>query len=200
MRIAIDLNDVIRAYSKTFAKYYKKEFDPSVDFENLDLKSNDLFEEFNFNSKEEYQKFLYEDYPYEIFGSCPSIEKDLPARFNNWLVNVVENIECDENFEFIIVSPMEFSLSIQSTFFFLSKIGCRVREVFFPKNSVDIWNICDALITANPKLLDCKPDKKISIKINMSYNTKCNADYSYSTFADFISNENNLTKLLDNEQ
>lgn len=196
MRVAIDLNDVIRAYSKTFAKYYKKEFDNNLDLDNIELKSNILSEVFEFNSKEDYQKFLYEDYPYEIFGSCPCVEKDLPSKLNNWLINVTENYESDENVEFIIVSTMEYSLTIQSTYFFLSKIGCRIREVFLPKDSSEIWNKCDLLITANPKLLDSKPLDKKTIKIEMQYNSNCESNYSYPSFEDFISNENNFINIL----
>lgn len=196
MKIAIDLNDVIRAYSKTFAKYYKKEKNESLDIDNIELFSNDLSDVFEFNNKEEYHKFLYEDYPYEIFGSCPPVEKDLPSNITNWLTNVIDNIEIDDEIEFMIVSPMEYALTIQSTYFFLSKIGCRIREVYLPKDSSTIWDKCDVLISANPKLLNLKPDNKISIKINMPYNNNCQSDFSYESMNDFILDENNVYKLL----
>ena len=199
MRIAIDLNDVIRAYSKTFAKFYKKETNSDINLDELELTSNNLDEIFDFNSKDDYQKFLYEDYPFEIFGSAPPMEKNLPAELNDWITKTIGNLDITESIDLIIVSPMEFGLTIQSTYFFLSKIGCRIREVYLPKDSLTIWDKCDCLITANPKLLNSKPDDKISIKINMLYNADCPSSYSYESLSEFISDKNNILKLINHE-
>lgn len=195
MKIAIDLNDVIRGFSKNFEKYYCKDRKlPEND--DIVFHTNNMREMFDFSDDEEYQRFLYEDYPLEIFGLCPTVTKNLAADFNNWLINVVENLDIDDDIEFIIVSPMEYGVSIQSTFFFLSKIGCRLREVFLPKDSSKIWDKCDVLITANPKLLDNKPEDKKTVKIEMPYNKDNIADFTFESMADFISDENNIKELL----
>lgn len=196
MKIAIDLNDVIRSYSKTFGKYYKKAKDNTINLEEINLNTNDLSEVFSFNTIDDYYRFLYEDYPFEIFGAAPPIDKNLPSNFNNWLNNVISNLDINEPIDFIIVSAMEYGLTIQSTYFFLSKIGCRVREVYMPKDSHTIWDKCDILITANPKLLNCKPENKISIKINMPYNSDCKSDYAFNDLEEFISDKNNIINLI----
>lgn len=199
MKIAIDLNDVVRAYSKTFAKYYKKSIDSAINLDEIELNSNDLNEVFQFNTKNDYYKFLYEDYSFEIFGAAPPIDKNLPSDINWWITNIVENIDIDEKIDFMVVSTMELGLTIQSTYFFLSKIGCRIREVFLPKDSIDIWDKCDILITANPNLLDNKPENKKSIKINMPYNKESNSTLSFDSLEEFISDENNILNLIKNE-
>ena len=43
-------------------------------------------------------------------------------QLNEWFEKIVRNIDTDEPIEIIIVSTMEYGLSIQCTLFFLSKI------------------------------------------------------------------------------
>ena len=98
--------------------------------------------------------------------------------------------------EVIFVSPMEYGLSIGNTYFFLSKLGTKVREVYLPNDSLTIWDKCDVLITANPKLLESKPEGKVSIKIKADYNKECEADYTYRDLSSFITKQENLEELL----
>ena len=61
MKIAIDLNDVLRDYTRNFAKYYKQGKDRTFDMSTLDdLYTNDLSQIFQFKTNDEYNKFLYE--------------------------------------------------------------------------------------------------------------------------------------------
>lgn len=189
MRIAIDLNDVIRAYTKTFMKFYKKAIDPSFDIDDVDVNTIDLRQIFPFKSEEAYKEFIYIDYPYELFGACETVHKRLSHRMTDWLQNDLTNMDVDAP-DVIIVSPYEYALTIQSTYFFLSKTGSRVRECFFPDDSFKIWEKCDVLITANPKLLENKPTGKITIKINTSYNRNSKADYSFKSFMDLMDDPN----------
>jgi len=52
------------------------------------------------------------------------------------------------------------------------------------------------LITANPSLLESKPDGKISIKIKAEYNKESESDYTYKSLSAFISDENNIKELI----
>ena len=61
----------------------------------------------------------------------------------------------------------------------------------------DIWNKCDVLITANPSLLECKPENKTSIKICTEYNGESEADYSFTSLSSFLADENNTKKLIE---
>ena len=198
MVIAIDLNDVIRAYTRNFAKVYQKEYNRAFDESELEVTTNDLSEIFPFDSKEEYKRFTYQDYPYELYGKCETVDKTTSTFLNKWLEEI-KNFDIDEEVEVMIVSPMEYGLTIQSSYFFLSKIGCRVRNVYFPTDSSTIWNKCDVLITANPRLLENKPEGKKTIKIVTDYNKENTADFTYDNVVDFFSEPNNTLNLMQNE-
>lgn len=189
-KIAIDLNDVIRSYTSQFASQYKKDIDPHFDINNVNIESNDLTQTFPFDSEEEYQDFVYTDHPYELFGCAEPMARQLQFRFHEWLGNDLRNIvDEDDNPnepDVMLVSPFEINLTIQASLYFLHKIASRVREYYFPKDSLTIWDRCDILITANPWLLDNKPEGKVSIKIKSSYNTESEADYEFDSFMELM--------------
>ena len=54
MTIAIDINDVIRAFTKNFAKVYQKEYDRTFNEKEIEITTNDLSKVFPFDSKAEY--------------------------------------------------------------------------------------------------------------------------------------------------
>lgn len=93
---------------------------------------------------------------------------------------------------------MENELTIQSTYYFLSKIGCRVREVYLPKDSNTVWNKCDVLITANPLFIETKPKDKQIVKIKTTYNEELKGDYEFDSFIEFMGDENNILKVIKN--
>ena len=78
---------------------------------------------------------------------------------------------------------------------FLSKIGTKVRNTYFPIDSLTIWDKCDVLITANPNLITNKPDGKQVIKIKTEYNNEVSADYTFNSLSDFLTDEKNTIKL-----
>ena len=199
MKIAIDLNDVLRAYTRNFAKVFKQEYDHTFDSDTIEITTNNLEKVFPFENKTEYNRFVYQDYPFELFGKCDAMSKDTPAALTLW-VNKIRDIDTEEPIDVMIVSAMEYGLSIQSSYFFLSKLGCKVREVYFPTDSLTIWDKCDVLVTANPKLLDNKPEGKISIKITADYNTENVADETFGTVCDFFSDLNNVEKYLKKDE
>lgn len=196
MIIGIDLNDVLRDFTMNFAKYYKQGYDHTFDYDEFELWTNNIQALFPFKTQGAYEKFVYEDYAYELFGACPACELQLSSAFNDWVTNIIPNIDIETPIELVMVSPFEYGLSIASTYFFLSKIGCRVRKVIMPMDSSEIWNTCDVLITANPDLLATKPDKKISVKIDTDYNEKAKSDFSYSSMKKFVESEDNVNEII----
>lgn len=196
MTIGIDLNDVLRNFTMNFAKYYKQGYDHEFDYDDLELWTNSLEALFPFKTKHGFEKFTYEDYAYEIYGACPTCEFQLSSVFNDWVTDTIPNIDSKTPIELVIVSPMEYGLSIPSTYFFLSKIACKIRNVFLPSDSYEIWEKCDAVITANPLLLDSKPDGKVSIKIEQDYNIENKSDFSFDSFKDFAEKEENTLQVI----
>lgn len=189
--IAIDLNDVIRAYTFQFANLYKKQIEPMLDISTLDIYTNELNQVFPFESDEEYKRFIYEDNPYELFGATPFMSQALPGALTNWHQMTLANMDVKEVPNIIAVSPFEMGLTIQSSHFFLYRLGCRFREYYFPIDSSTIWDRADIVITANPKLLASKKEGKVAIKVSQSYNMNedCKADYTFDSMMDIITDK-----------
>lgn len=195
MKIAVDLNDVLRDYTSNFATYFKKGYNEDINLEEIEVFTNELDQVFPFRSRYDYEHFVYEDYAWELFAKCPSCDKGLGAEFSNWVTKTITNIDTEDPIEVIIVSPMEYGITIPCTYWFISKLGCRAREVYLPVDSMTIWDKCDVLITANPKLLDNKPEGKKSVKIITDYNTECKADFEYNNMLEFLKDDGNTEEL-----
>lgn len=195
MKIAIDLNDVLRDYTANFGEYFKKGYDQDINLDELEITTNDLSQVFPFKSRYDYEHFVYEDYAWELFAKCPSCNTGLGAAFSNWITKTITNIDTEDPIEVIIVSPMEYGITIPATYWFISKLGCRAREIYLPVDSSTIWDKCDVLITANPTLLENKPEGKKSIKINADYNTNSPSDYTFNNMLDFLSDDGNTEEL-----
>lgn len=194
--IGIELNHVIRNINKQILKYYAKEFDPSMEWEELDDKV-DVFEKYlKFESKHAKNNFLYIDYPFEIFGTSQCEDKNLSRDINNWLVELGNNE--DEDVRIIFYSLNEEALTIQSTYFFLSKIGSRVRTMMFPKTIDEVWDVCDVVITARDEFFENEiPQGKKIILINRPFNEKYQdkADLNYNNLTEIIFDEEFLKKI-----
>jgi len=196
MKIAIDLNDVLRDYTANFGEYFKKGYDKDINLDEIEITTNDLSEVFPFKSRYDYEHFVYEDFAWELFAKCPSCERGLGAAFSNWVTKTITNIDVEEPIDIIIVSTMEYGITIPATYWFISKLGCRAREIYLPTDSSTIWDKCDALITANPKLLLEKPEGKKSVKIKTDYNADCEADFEYNNMLEFLSRDEYIEKLV----
>lgn len=196
LTIGIELNHVVRNINKQIIKFYIKENSLDVNIDDIDDK-DDVFETFaKFNSNYEKSNFIYIDYPFEIFGAASTVEKKLPTKITNWLTDI-SNIE-DEDIRIIFYSLNEEALTIQSTFFFLSKIGTRVRKVIFPKSIEEVWDECDAVITARNEFFEKEipQDKKI-VLINRPFNEeyKEKSFLNYDNLSDVISDTDFFKKL-----
>lgn len=196
MRIAIDINDVVRDFSNNFVRYYLEGYNREFDLSDFEFWTNDYTALFPFKSKQSYNNFVYNDYAFELFGKCGTCYRGLEQELNTWTEQTIKDIDTEEPIDIIFVSPMEYGLSIGNTYFFLSKLGTKVREVYLPIDSQTIWDTCDVLITANPNLLNTKPEGKVSIKIKTEYNNDSDANYSFNDLSGFISNPENTEKIL----
>lgn len=197
IRIAVELNGVVRNVNKQILKYYQKDFDQSVDLDNVN-EDDDPFKVAKFNSRKERNEFVYVDYPYEIFGCAKTMNKDLPTDMTYWLSNLT-NYEDDE-VKVILYSLNEESLTIQSTYFFLSRIGTRVREVIFPRSIDELIDRCDVIITADGKVVDEVDGRKYTILINNSINAeyKDKTDKNYNSLNEVMKDETLLSELYKN--
>jgi len=126
-------------------------------------------EEVKLSAKEVYNRFMYEDYLFEINAAAPIMYKGMDLHVNNFLQKY-------EDFaDFVVMSP-ENRFSIPPTLFFLSKMSCRFREYIFVDKATDMWKNVDVLITTDPEILNLgAPWGKKLIKLNRPYNEKIKA-------------------------
>lgn len=196
IKIAIELNHVLRNVNKQILKYYQKDINPELDLDDIDEK-DDVFKYVDFDSKRSRNEFIYIDYPYEIFGCAKTMTKNLPTEMTNWLSELT-NYEDDEIYVYFY-SLEEEALTIQSTYFFLSKIGTRVRKVVFPQNIDELKGECDVIITANNEVIKAfAGDKNVyKILINRPTNadSKENADKNYDSLSDVLGDDELLNTL-----
>lgn len=197
MKIAIDINDVVRDYSNNFVKYYIEGYNHEFDLSDFEFWSHKMSEVFPFKSDKSYYNFIYNDYAFELYGKCDVCSRRLETELNDWTEKVINDLDIDEPIEIMFVSPKEYGLSIGNTLFFLSKIGTKIREYYFPTDSLSIWEKCDVLITANPELLSAKPNNKISVKIKMEYNNENEANYTFKDLSTFLTNNKNIENIID---
>ena len=122
--------------------------------------------EVKLTAKELYNRFMYQDYLFEIHGSAPVMYRGMDVHINKFLMKY-------EDFaDFILVSA-ENKLSRSPTLFFLSKIISRFEQINFVDKPEDMWKHIDILITTDPKILAGNtPRGKQVIKIARPYNVK----------------------------
>jgi len=182
-KIGITLNEVLRDFIGQLAYTYEK-YIGSVDLTEDQITNFDLIEYFKFDTIDKMNKFIYDEAALEIFGHADQLHDNIMNSFNN----LIMDIEDEEEHEIEIVSR-EIIKSVPATFFFLSKLSCKIKNIRFVKNYEDYWDGIDVLITANPKALESKPENKISVKINASYNESNSSDFTLDSILEFIKDE-----------
>ena len=195
MKIGIELNNIIRDINFQLVKYYKKDIDKSFNDEDFDYNITDVLPKLKFKNKKAKYEYVYVDYPYEIFGCANAMDRKLNVTINNWLISLHERE--DDKYEVCAFSDKEESLTIQSTYFFLSKIGSRIREMVFPINVTEMWDKCDVIITNNKDLIKSKPQGKVVVLINNNDNSKWKkkCDFNYDSLMELLEDENFIDKV-----
>jgi len=215
MKIAIDLNGVIRdiflkseqVYTKYFLEegsneinsYYDSEKEEWVsklngdDFEyglNLPVTSMNLIEHFKFKNNEELYDFFYVDFPMQIFGHAPSISANTFNILNDLYIDLR-----DKN-ELTIISD-EIGKSKPATLFFLSKYGCLIENInFYSKITIEkVYDNFDIIVTSNPDLLLLDSEYKKIIKVKTTYNSEFKSEYEINDISELQTVLNTINKI-----
>lgn len=191
MKIAIDINDVYRDFTKRFGDVFTKEIDSTFELDERGVFSAKLDEVFPFSTREEYITFRYEDYAYELYCRCELCDKNLMVRLNRWMTHTLDNLDTDEKCEVSVISCIEHGMTIPATMSFLAGNPLQCKEFYFPSPSDNVWDRYDVIITADPYVIDSKPEGKFCVKINTSYNKDSEADLSYDSITEIIDNDDN---------
>jgi len=188
--LPVDTHDLLNHY----------QFDEAPEFENKNAfktPKNSEFREWDMelemedkilSPEEGMHKFMYEKYPFKIFGDAEEFTNAM-SYFNRIQAYGLKN----NLFETVLLSDLK-SNAITSNFHFLHKMGSRARNFQIVENDVDKWNYCDVLIDVAPEAFQNKPDGKTSIKIIRPYNEWDEADFSVKSLKE-VNNEKFLEKL-----
>lgn len=141
-------------------------------------------EKIELTAKEVYNRFMYEDYLFEIHGAAPPMYKNMDVHINDFYLKYNNNVD------FTILS-IENRFSIPPTMFFLSKISCRFKNYRFVEKGTEMWDNIDVLITTDPELLKLgAPWGKKIIKLKRPYNENIKSgSLEVLQIADLINNK-----------
>jgi hypothetical protein len=67
-------------------------------------------------------------------------------------------------------------------------MNCDIDGYIFRKNSIDLWEEVDMIVTDSPFLLENKPKDKKVVKLNKFYNLNIQSDYTINSLLE-IENE-----------
>jgi hypothetical protein len=185
MKIAIEINGVLRDTLKKIQQEYEKWYinnpfnEEEDDFKYevfSDLNSLDITKHLKFKNEDELYDFLYKEHTMEIFGHAGSVEPSGLLEFNEFYLDM------REEHDILIVSD-EIGKSKPASLFFISKFGCLVETVkFYSESTINsLWDSIDILLTANPNLLLNHPKNKIVIKFNTTYNENIDTEHNISS-------------------
>jgi hypothetical protein len=174
MEVYVSIDGVLRNTLQKFDYHYKDYFlntetESEETFE-YGLKDNPssikgILNTYNFQSEEEYKKFLYFDFPIEIFGHAGLSYNHAATDFNTILFD-------NPNVTFTIVGLSEKGKAKPASLFFLSKNGILCDNVKFSNyDEIDnLWSKCDLWITDDETVVTKCPKNKSVIKFNTHYN------------------------------
>lgn len=114
--------------------------------------------------KEVFNKFMYQDFAFEIHGSAPIMYRNMDLQVKQFYEKYKDTVE------FVIISKENY-FTIPSTLFFLSKMTSRFTNYRFCETNEEMIDGLDVVITTDPELLNAiyHEDQKV-IKLTRPYN------------------------------
>lgn len=131
--------------------------------------------------KEALQKFIYEDYPFQIFAQAQEYEGA------NEMVNRIQGYGRQKGFFNTVLLSTAQRQAIPATYNFLGKCHNRSKSIVFVDREEDKWDYCDVLIDANARALQAVPNDKFVIRIMRDWNQYDNIEYTYSSLKEVMS-------------
>lgn len=213
--IGVSINGVLRDFfgkiEKTHTKYFNPEDGEEIFIEDYDLEKWVKFPEeeivrneieFNpeFNEKEfvkseatfeitevkdepiTVEEFVYDKCCLEIFGYADETIDGAVQSINDLDLHLKMNSKKYN----IVITSREAGRSIPATLFFLSKTGCMLQDIKFTTGITDCWDGIDVMITDHPEIINSKPEGKIVIKVEKTYNKDIPSEYTIKTVKELI--------------
>lgn len=115
-------------------------------------------------AKEVYNRFMYQDFVFEIHGSAPIMYKQMDLHVEKFYLKYCNHAD------FVVLSQENW-FSVPPTLFFLSKMMSRFKEYRFVEDKQEMWKDIDILITTDPDIIkEDVPNGKKLIKLERPYN------------------------------
>lgn len=121
-------------------------------------------EEIKLTAREVYNRFMYEDYLFELHASPTVMYRGMDLHISEFLDKYGSTAD-------FTAMSIENKFSIPPTLFFLSKMSSRFKNYRFVNKNVEMWEDIDVLITTDPEMLKLgAPWGKRLIKLTRPYN------------------------------
>jgi len=173
MEVFVSIDGVLRNTLQKFDYHYKdyflnteSELEESFEYGVTEPILNDnVLSSYKFQSYDEFVKFLYFDFPIEIFGHAGLSYNQASTELNSL---IFEN----PDIKFTLVGLMEKGKAKPSSLFFLSRNGVICDNVTFAKEEdiKSLWKKCDLWITDDKRIIDNCPSNKKVVKFKTSFN------------------------------
>lgn len=173
MEVFVSIDGVLRNTLQKFDYHYKDYFlntesesEETFGYEVTEPILNDnVLSSYKFQSYDEFVKFLYFDFPIEIFGHAGLSYNQASTELNSL---VFEN----PNIKFTLIGLMEKGKAKPSTLFFLSRNGVICDNITFDKEDdvKNLWKKCDLWITDDKRVIDSCPSNKKVVKFKTPFN------------------------------
>jgi hypothetical protein len=174
MEIFVSIDGVLRNTVQKFDYHYKDYFlnTESTEEETFEysvktkpVSFQKIINSYSFQSIDEFNKFLYFDFPIEIFGHGGLSYNQAATDLNKL---IVEHPDC----RFTLVGLNEKGKAKSASLFFISKNGIMMDQIIFSNNSQidNLWKKCDVWITEDFDVIYKCPKNKKVIKFNTYYN------------------------------
>jgi len=174
MEIFVSIDGVLRNTLDKFDYHYKDYFifsdtESEETFEygvTTPIRNDNIIDSYKFQSLDEFNKFIYIDFPMEIYGHASLSYRQAATELNSFI------FENKDELNITLIGLSEKGKSKPATLFFLSKNGIMSDTIMFKSldDIKDLWEKCDIWITDNKEIIDSCPTNKKSIKFNTSYN------------------------------
>jgi hypothetical protein len=175
MEIFISIDGVLRNTIQKFDYHYNEAYladDVELEEDNKfeygviePIQNDNLLNSYKFESKDEFEFFLFMEYPIEIFGHAG-------LSYSTTFTDLHKLLYENQEHNFTLIGLDELGKAKPATLFFLSKNGFLGNNITFAKSDdiIKLWDKCDAWITDNKQIIDLCPDEKTAIKFNTTYN------------------------------
>jgi 5'(3')-deoxyribonucleotidase len=172
--LGIDLDGVLNNFTESYNIVYKKYFPeyPVIPYEKI-------------NDWNYFTKYNYDGYdPYKWFNEHKAEAWLISTPYKGAIETMKNVYKYTQNNGIIlrIVTSQPSEESKKEAVKWLTKHEIKYDDISFVWRSKDKWNNADVMVDDSPKVLESKPDDKISIKVMFDYNEDVYADFEISSF------------------